>query len=193
MCEEIFATFGNDLEPTHVTAICACVLAYWHFRKCIGLEEKFDLYHAQSDGRIISRLLPTQDEISDVKRWLELLAGYVTSHPKHFWRKVVLPDGTIPTETFYAPILYGRIFDDNKVAINTTSFKEICAELNILAEKFINELYEDGYLVDATSKNKAKKIRMGNSTIRAYVFKEGLLWEYTQNGKADSEADSAQA
>ena len=193
LCEEIFATFGNDLEPTHVTAICSCVLAYWHFRKCIGLEEVFDLYHAQSDGRIISRLLPTQDEISDVKRWLELLAGYVTSHPKHFWRKVVLPDGTIPTETFYAPILYGRIFDDNKVAINTTSFKEICAELSILSEKFINELYEGGYLVDATSKNKAKKIRMGNSTIRAYVFKEGLLWEYTQNSNVNSETEDIQA
>lgn len=193
LCEEIFATFGNDLEPTHVTAICACVLAYWHFRKCIGLEESFDLYHAQSDGRIISRLLPTQDEISDVKRWLELLAGYVTSHPKHFWRKVILADGTIPTETFYAPILYGRIFDDNKVAINTTSFKEICAELNILSEKFINELYEGGYLVDATSKNKAKKIRMGNSTIRAYVFREGLLWEYTQNSNANSETEDIQA
>lgn len=192
LCEEIFATFGNDLEPTHVTAICACVLAYWHFRKCIGLEASFDLYHAQSDGRIISRLLPTQDEISDVNRWLELLAGYVTSHPKHFWRKVVLADGTIPTETFYAPILYGRIFDDNKVAINTTSFKEICAELNILSEKFINELYEGGYLVDATSKNKAKKIRMGNSTIRAYVFREGLLWEYTQNSNVNSEAEDIQ-
>ena len=193
LCEEIFATFGNELEPAHVTAICACALAYWHFRKCIGLETSFDLYHAQSDGRMISRLLPTQDEISDVKRWLELLAGYVAAHPKHFWRKVVLADGTIPTETFYAPILYGRIFDDNKVAINTTSFKEICAELNIIAEKFINELYEGNYLVDATSKNKAKKIRMGNNTIRAYVFKEGLLWEYIRDSNSDSEADGAQA
>lgn len=193
LCDEIFATFGNELEPAHVTAICACILAYWHFRKCIGLETSFDLYHAQSDVRIISRHLPTQDEISDVKRWVDLFAGYVGSHPKHFWRKVVLADGTIPTETFYAPTLCGRIFDDSKVAINTTSFKEICAELNIIAEKFINELYEGNYLVGATSKNKAKKIRIGNNTVRAYVFKEGLLWEYAQNNDADSEDDSIQA
>ena len=167
---------GDEYETTHLLNLAACAVAFWHFRLLLQLDTKFEKSLARVDASIVLKKLPTQEEIDDTKRWIELLAGYVASHPKHFWRKVVLADGTIPTETFYAPTLYGRVFDDDSVAIIGTVLKQICEELNIPTEKFINELFESNYLLDATGKNKAKVIRIGGNLVRAFVFKPGVLW-----------------
>ena len=166
----------EEYETAHLLNLAACATAFWHFRLLLKLDTKFEGDLARTDANIVLKQLPTQEEMDDSKRWLEILEGYVASHPKHFWRKVILPDGTIPTETFYAPMLYGRILDDDSVAIIASVFKSICEELNIPAEKFINELFEQNYLVDATRKNKAKLIRIGGDRTRAFVFKSGLLW-----------------
>lgn len=166
----------DEYETAHLLNLTACAVAFWHFRLLLQLDTKFEKSLARADANIVLKQLPTQEEIDDTKRWIELLAGYVASHPKHFWRKVVLADGTIPTETFYAPTLYGRVFDDDSVAIIGTVLKQICEELNIPNEKFINELFEGSYLLDATGKNKAKVIRIGGNLVRAFVFKPGVLW-----------------
>lgn len=167
---------GDEYETAHLLNLAACAVAFWHFRLLLQLDTKFEKSLARADASIVLKQLPTQEEIDDTKRWIELLAGYVASHPKHFWRKVVLADGTIPTETFYAPTLYGRVFEDDSVAIIGTVLKQICEELNIPTEKFINELFESNYLLDATGKNKAKVIRIGGNLVRAFVFKPGVLW-----------------
>ena len=168
--------YGDEYETAHLLNLAACAVAFWHFRLLLQLDTKFEKSLAHADANIVLKKLPTQEEIDDTKRWIELLAGYVASHPKHFWRKVILADGTIPTETFYAPTLYGRVFDDDSVAIIGTVLKQICEELNIPNEKFINELFEGSYLLNATGKHKAKVIRIGGNLVRAFVFKPGVLW-----------------
>ena len=168
--------YGDEYETAHLLNLAACAVAFWHFRLLLQLDTKFEKSLARADASIVLKHLPTQEEIDDTKRWIELLAGYVASHPKHFWRKVILADGTIPTETFYAPTLYGRVFEDDSVAIIGTVLKQICEELNIPNEKFINELFEGGYFLNATGKHKAKVIRIGGNLVRAFVFKPGVLW-----------------
>lgn len=178
---------GDEYETAHLLNLAACAVAFWHFRLLLQLDTKFEKSLARADASIVLKRLPTQEEIDDTKRWIELLADYVASHPKHFWRKVILADGTIPTETFYAPTLYGRVFDDDSVAIIGTVLKQICEELNIPNEKFINELFEGNYLLDATEKNKAKVIRIGGNLVRAFVFKPGVLWR-GESKREESEA-----
>lgn len=178
---------GEKYETAHVLSLVACSVAFWHFRLLLQLDSHFEHDLARAYANNVLKKLPTQDEIDDVKRWLELLEGYVASHPKHFWRKVILPDGTIPTETFYAPMLYGRVFEDDSVAIIAGLYPSICEDLKIPAEKFINELFERGYLIDATRKNKAKQVRIGGNKTRAYVFKEGVLWHGEWRNDAEDE------
>ncbi|MBR0288637.1 MAG: DUF927 domain-containing protein [Selenomonadaceae bacterium] len=183
--EEIFADFERmladlppefkEFEPAHIRAIAGCTVAFWHARKCFGLEETFDAYHAKADVSLITRLLPTQEEISDTNRGIDLLASWTNEHPKNF---MTYGDktGTVISATSFTETS-GIQFPDGRVAFFPNAFKRICEdELHLPSyDKFLNELYDEGKLICPNRREKAKQLKIGGRNTRVYLFKAGAL------------------
>ena len=183
--EEIFADFERlladlspefkEFEPAHVRAIAGCTVAFWHARKCFGLEANFDAYHAKADVSLITRLLPTQEEISDTNRGIDLLASWTNEHPKNF-ASYGDKTGTLISATSFTETS-GIQFPDGRVAFFPNAFKRICEEeLHLPSyEKFLNELYDEGKLICPSRREKAKQIKISGHNTRVYLFKAEVL------------------
>ena len=183
--EEIFADFERlladlppefkDFEPAHIRAITGCTVAFWHARKCFGLEETFDAYHAKADVSLITRLLPTQEEISDTNRGVDLLASWTDEHPKNFMTYGDKTDTVINAQSFTETS--GIQFPDGRVAFFPNAFKRICEEeLHLPSyDKFLNELYDEGKLICPSRREKRKSVKIGHDVKKLYMFKAGVL------------------
>ena len=194
--EEIFADFERlladlppefkDFEPAHIRAIAGCTVAFWHARKCFGLEETFDAYHAKADVSLITRLLPTQEEISDTNRGVDLLASWTDEHPKNFMTYGDKTDTVINAQSFTETS--GIQFADGRVAFFPNAFKRICEEeLHLPSyDKFLNELYDEGKLICPSRREKRKSVKIGHDVKKLYMFKAGVLITI------ESDADTAE-
>lgn len=173
--KQLFDKYGTEMEPAHITAVAACAVAFWHFRKCIGLEEKFDAYHALADASLILNELPTQEEISDTNRGIDLLASWTNEHPKNF---ATYGDktGTLISATSFTETS-GIQFPDGRVAFFPNAFRHICEdELHLPSyEKFLNELFDEGKLICPSRRDKRKSIKVGDEVKKLYMFKAGTL------------------
>ena len=165
-----------DFEPAHVYAITACAVAFWHFRILLELEKSFDIYHAESFARLVIRDLPTKDDISDVKRGIELLASWVDSHPKNFIHAGKTADSAADSALSFTETS-GILFSDGRVGFFAFAFRRICTEeLHLPSyEKFLNELYDECKLDCKSSKVKTAQIWHGGTNKKAYIFKAGVL------------------
>lgn len=172
--KELFATFGTTFEPAHITAFAASTVGFWHLRKCMELEEKFDSYHALADARMTLRLLPTAEEISDTKRGVDLLSSWIDSHPKNF---IVEND----SGDFISALSFGETsgikFADGRVAFFPQAFRRICEQELQLAsyEKLLNELFDEEKLICPSRREKRKSVKLSGTVKKMYMFKAGVL------------------
>ena len=183
--EEILTDFENvvadiqskakEFEPAHVRACAACAVAFWHFRHCLNLDSKFEWTLARADAYLILKNLPTQDEISDTKRGIDLLASWVDAHPKNFIEEHE------DSGDFISALSFGETsgikFADGRVAFFPQPFRRIVeTELHLPSyEKFLNELFDEGKLICPSQREKAKQIKINKKNIRTYLFKAGVL------------------
>lgn len=165
-----------DFEPAHVRAIAACAVAFWHFRILLAFEQSFDIYHAEIFARLIIKDLPTKDDISDVKRGIELLASWIDSHPKNFIHAGKTADSAADSALSFTETS-GILFSDGRVGFFAFAFRRICTEeLHLPSyEKFLNELYDEGKLDCKSIKVKTAQIWHGGTNKKAYIFKAGVL------------------
>lgn len=165
-----------DFEPAHVRAIAACTVAFWHFRILLALEQSFDIYHAESFARLVIRDLPTKDDISDVKRGIELLASWIDSHPKNFIHAGKTADSAADSALSFTETS-GILFSDGRVGFFAFAFRRICTEeLHLPSyEKFLNELYDEGKLDCKSRSVKTQTCRQGREVKKIYLFKANVL------------------
>lgn len=165
-----------DFEPAHVRAIAACTVAFWHFRILLAFEQSFDIYHAESFARLVIRDLPTKDDISDVKRGIELLASWIDSHPKNFIHAGKTADSAADSALSFSETS-GILFSDGRVGFFAFAFRRICTEeLHLPSyEKFLNELYDEGKLDCKSRSVKTQTCRQGREVKKIYLFKANVL------------------
>lgn len=163
-----------NFEPAHVRAVTACACALFHFRLMLNLEQSFDCHNAESFARLVIRNLPTKDDISDVKRGIELLSSWIDAHPKNFIHET--ENGALDSALSFNETS-GIIYHDGRVALYATPFRRICEEELHLPgyEKFLNELYDESYLDCNARRDKRKSIKLGGAVTKAYLFKAGVL------------------
>ena len=172
--KELFAQFGTTFEPAHITAFAASTVGFWHLRKCMELEEKFDTYHALADARMTLRLLPTAEEISDTKRGVDLLASWVDEHPKNF---IIENDSGDFISALSFNETSGIKFADGRVAFFPQAFRRICEqELQLSSyEKLLNELFDEEKLICPSRREKRKSVKLSGTVKKLYMFKAGVL------------------
>ena len=189
--EKVFAATHEqtpDSAPTHIRAIVGCAVAVWHFRLFLGFEKNFEHELARSDACTTLHALPTQDEISDVKRSIDLLASWLDEHPKNFITET--DNGEFISAVNFAETS-GIKFADGRVAIFPNAFRRICEkELQLPSyEKFLNELFDDGHLICPSRREKAKQIWIKNEKKRVYLFKAGILTNIDEPDDEDFSID----
>lgn len=161
--------------PPHIRAVAACSVALWHFRLFLNLDSYFDRDLASADSYLALKSLPTQDEISDVKRGIDSLASWVDEHPKNFIHAGDKSGTEISASSFTETS--GIIFTDGRVAFFPNAFKRICESDLLLPsyEKFLNELFDDNILICSSRRDKRKSIKGGGKVKKVYMFKPGTL------------------
>jgi len=188
LTNEIFDTCGRLFEPTHVNALCACALAFGHFRRCISLAEDFQTKLALSDIRDVMKLLPTLAEIDDLKRSLALLASWVDEHPREFMEIGEKTDSTFDAKSFAGRV--GVKYTDGRVGFFRNAFRQICEDKLGLPsyEKFLNEAFDAGKLEATNQRNKAKEKIIQGERKFLYIFKADVLIEVVDKER-DLEAE----
>ena len=167
---------GVDIDPTQLKSLVVSLLAYQHFKICIGLQEHVNVQELDADLKVIIALLPTAAEIDDTSRALESLASFVASHEKYFLRNQKDTNGEEMTFTF-ANETYGKIFDNGEVAFFPTALRKILEdELKFAsADKLITEWRDLNNVLKLDKGQTTRKIRIGKKTYRVYHFKAGIL------------------
>ena len=175
LTNEIFDTCGRFFEPTHVNALCACAIAFWHFRRCISLAEDFQRELALADVRDVLKLVPTLTEISDLRRALAMLASWVDEHPREFMQIGEKTDSTLDAQSFAGRV--GVKYADGRVGFFRNAFRQICEDKLGLPsyEKFLNEAFDAGKLEAANQRNKAKEKIIQGERKFLYMFKADVL------------------
>ena len=167
---------AKEFEPAHVRACAACAVAFWHFRHCLNLDSKFEWKLARADAYLILKNLPTQDEISDTKRGIDLLASWIDEHPKNFIEEHEESGDFISALSFGETS--GIKFADGSRGFFRNAFRRIVeTELHLPSyEKFLNELFDEGKLICPSRREKAKSVRLSRNEVKkVYLFKAGVL------------------
>lgn len=161
-------------ETTHIFAIAACETAFYHFRKALSMDNKFEFEIAVVDAQKLIVELPTRDDISDTKRGVELLSSWVAEHPKNFISYGEQSDTAISATSFTETS--GILFADGRVGFFPNALRRIVEdELKLSScQKLINELFDDGKL-DTKASDKKRCIRIGGVPRKIYLFKTGVL------------------
>lgn len=193
--DEILSDYENILaalrprtlvfEPTHVRAITACSVAFWHFRFFLQLDQKFERSLAESVAATIIHDLPTLEDISDVKRGIDLLASWIDEHPKNFIQVGEKTDSVISAVSFTESS--GIKFTDGKVAFFPNAFRRICDEELHLPSyaKFLTELFDEGKLICKSRRDKSYQVWFGGENHRTYLFKAGVLAQLTDEDQEE--------
>ena len=173
--QEIFDTIGYRFEPTHVNALCACAVAFWHFRRCISLAEDFQRELALVDVRDVFKLVPTNTEISDLNRAIVALSSFVDEHPREFIHMGNKTDSILDAQSFTRCV--GVKYTDGRVCFFRNIFRQICEkELGLPSyEKFLNEAFDANKLIAYNQRTKTKKITIHEERKDVYMFKSGVL------------------
>lgn len=175
----------NSVDATNARAVIGCAVAYWHFLMCLEIEDTFDFVEARHDAAAILAELPTVDEISDVKRSLELLASWVVENPRRFITParvngVEVDDRDYPADTHASTV--GKKFADGRIAFFANAFRNVIAEIGLPSyEKVLCDLYDADLLDCKSSREKAKTINLDGQSARAYVLKAEALAASTNN------------
>lgn len=170
----------KSVDATNARAVIACAVAFYHFCKCLGVNEKYDLPHACVDAAQILAQLPTVKEISDVQRSIDLLASWIVGHPRNFITPQKHTDDTPidgmdePAQSYTETV--GKKFADGRIAFLPTAFRKICVEIGIPSyEKFLSDLYDADYLDCPNQREKCKVVKIDGKPTRAYVINRDAL------------------
>ena len=165
----------KSVDASNARSVIACAVAYQHFCVCLDLEEQFYSSKAHDDAAVILAQLPTVDEISDLKRSIQLLASWVAEHPKQFITPAKVNGEEIDgmddaAQSFTSTV--GKKFADGRIAFFTNAFRKIIAEIGLPSyEKVLFDLYDADYLDCKSSREKCKVVKIDDKPQRAYVVK----------------------
>lgn len=180
---------AKALEETHIRAVAACIVAFLHFQCCLKLAPKFDSNSALTYTIVNLRDLPTKEEISDFKRWLDLLVSWVSEHPKNFINyngKTYTVNGALSfSETS------GIFFDNGEVGIYPNAFRRIVEEELHLPnyKKFLSDLYDNEKIICPSRREKATQQRISGERKKFYLFAAGVLREIDKDDDTASTTD----
>lgn len=170
----------SSVDATNARSIIACSVAYRHFYKFIGLDTDFDYDAARDDAERILAQLPTVEDISDVKRSINLLASWIHENPTRFITPQTHQDGSPidgmdnPATSFAGTV--GKKFANGDVAFYQNAFRKICEDIRLPSyEKFLSDLYELGALDCKSSRTKVKQIRIGKDRPWVYYIKADVF------------------
>ena len=172
----------KSVDPTNARSIIACAVAFWHFYRCV-FELPFDYMQARFDAEQILAELPTIDEMSDVKRSIQLLASWVAEHPKSFitprkYNGTPIEGEDNPAESYAGTV--GKKFADGHIAFYPFAFRKICAEIGLPSyEKFLCDLYDADCLECKSSREKSTQKKIEGENKRVYMIKSGVLFSNT--------------
>ena len=173
---------SKKYDSTQIATLVAAVIAYQHFKICIGLQDNGNNDELTSDIEAILRSLPTADDIDDAIRAKDVLCDCVVKYAKFFVREVDKPEFDNEfTQT--ATECYGKIFKNGEVAFIHSVLKKLLETEGgfTSADKLINEFYDRGYLRHCNGLNTFPTWINGKS-FRAVRFVSGVI--------ADAEQDS---
>ena len=166
----------NSIDKTNFRAVIACAVAFYHFCICIDLTDDFNDTYSKLDAEKILGELPTVDEISDVKRGLELLASWIAEHPRNFITPLpingILVEGADEAASSYIETV-GKKFADGRVAFYPNAFRKIVErELGLPSyEKFLNDLFTEDLLICPNRREKARQMKINGENQRVYLLK----------------------
>ena len=138
---------------------------------------------ARFDAEQILAELPTIDEMSDVKRSIQLLASWVAEHPKSFitprkYNGTPIEGEDNPAESYAGTV--GKKFADGHIAFYPFAFRKICAEIGLPSyEKFLCDLYDADCLECKSSREKSTQKKIEGENKRVYMIKSGVLFSNT--------------
>lgn len=176
----------DTVDPTNARSVIAAAAAFYHFLTCLKLDKEFDMMRAIVLAEKFLRELPTKEEMSDVKRSIQLLASWIHENPTRFITvKVRHPDDPPPIDendfnednpaTSFAGTV-GKKFANGDVAFYQNAFRKICEEIRLPSyEKFLSDLYELGALDCKSSRTKVKQIRIGKDRPWVYYIKADVF------------------
>lgn len=176
----------DTVDPTNARSVIAAATAFYHFLTCLKLDKEFDMMRAIVLAEQFLRELPTQEEMSDVKRSIDLLASWINQHEDRFQtpRKADVDDRPIegefnPVGTYAGAV--GMKFADGSYGFFTLAFRDIVSEIGLPSyKKFLNDLYELGALIcKDTDGKKSNTDRFNGKLKRYYHIKADVLFPKT--------------
>ncbi|MBO4779584.1 MAG: DUF927 domain-containing protein, partial [Selenomonadaceae bacterium] len=76
----------RQTDSTQLTTLIISIVAYQHFKVCIGLQDAVDLAEQGRDRIAIVAKLPNAEDIDDVTRAIEFLGDFIAGHERYFYR-----------------------------------------------------------------------------------------------------------
>lgn len=175
---------GDENDITQLRTLVISVIAYQHFKICIGLqsldtEDDANRMNREvgADLTAIIRMLPTVAEIDDTKRAIDFLKSFIAGSEKYFWRTIRDPDtGRKRDICHYTADGYGKLFENGEVAILPHALKMILEDKGHFksAEKLIAEFSDKSYLCSMNGSYRYSSWIDGK-TRKTIRFKAGIL------------------
>lgn len=177
----------DTVDPTNARSVIAAAAAFYHFLTCLKLDKEFDMMRAIVLAEKFLRELPTKEEISDVKRSINLLASWINQHEDRFMtpRKADVDDRPIegefnPVGTYTGAV--GMKFANGDYGFYPLAFRDIVSDIGLPNyKKFLSDLYELGAIDCTDSREKAKQKRINGKNTRYYHIKSDVLFPKTTN------------
>jgi hypothetical protein len=134
-----------DVDDTQLKSLLVSLIAYQHFKICIGLVA--DNQEIGADADDIIRTLPTTAEMDDSTRALEFLRDFIVGHEKYFWRTMTI-DGQTKDYCHNTNEGYGKIMRTGNVAFLKSPLLSILEKEGGFrsGEKIITEWRDKGYI-----------------------------------------------
>ena len=160
----------SEFESTHVYAIIAAIVAFYHFRIFRQLDDSFQYEDALIDASRIIERFPRISDIDDAQRVISKLSAYLSEHPNDFYS--LGPDNRVKLDVprnFQG--MAGIIYPDGRVAILPNAFKHITENVFgfINSSQIAQELKSRGILSTDTGRT-TKTIRFGEDRAHVYLF-----------------------
>ena len=178
----------NSIDKTNFRAVIACAVAFYHFCVCIDLTVDFNNTYSKLDAEKILGELPTVEEMSDVKRGLELLASWIAEHPRNFItpQKIngVPVEGADEAAESYTETV-GKKFADGQIAFYPNAFRKIVErDLGLPSyEKFLNDLFTEDLLICNNRREKSMQKKINGENQRVYLLKAETFLQNLAEGR----------
>lgn len=161
----------RQTDSTQLTTMIISIVAYQHFKVCIGLQDAVDLAEQGRDRIAIVAKLPNSEDIDDTTRAIEFLGDFVAGHERYFYRL----DGKEEHFGSFTNEQYGLKLKDTEYAFIPTQLINILENAGFVSgKKLVAEFCDKGLLI-TSEKRKDHLIRVDGTVKRFVHFKAEIL------------------